>query len=70
MFVGRKTLAGLMGHNRIQGLNTEEAIVEAMNRQLNSNVRQVSNLLPQCDSPSILCVAAFFDVYGSGLKGQ
>lgn len=38
----RHTLNGLLGHKHIQGLNTEETIVEAVNRQLNANVRSGS----------------------------
>lgn len=33
------TLDGLLGHRFIEGINTEEAIVEAFNRQMNANTR-------------------------------
>ena len=36
-----QTLKGLMDHSQLPTINTEEAAVEAVNRQLNSNVRQV-----------------------------
>ena len=36
-----QTLTGLMNHSKIPTLQTDETIVEAVNRHLNSNVGQV-----------------------------
>jgi len=36
-----QTVNGLMGHSKIRGVQTDETIVEAVNKQLNSNTRQV-----------------------------
>jgi hypothetical protein len=40
-----QTLAGLMGQSKISGIQTDETIVEAVNKQLNVNVRQVQTIL-------------------------
>lgn len=43
-----QTLAGLMGHKKIAGLQTDETIVEAVNKQLNTNVTQASVRVCTC----------------------
>ena len=46
LYVCVQTLQGLMGHSKIPGIQTDETIVEAVNRQLNSNTRQVTQTQP------------------------